>query len=257
MVIQVKDKRGWQKQFPIEDKILLFIGAGPHDDILLNSAPQEDALPVGPRQAQLLNLHERSLENKPMLQLINLSQVPIALQLAKASQPTEVESYVKADIVVGDAFCIGGYTLRLEDDEASPQKGANADASDYVSSQGDIGLSFELSNPVLAPHGAVQGRITVRNNGPRKAAQFQLSVWLDGAINAACQLSTASFALYPNASQEATVWVRHPCNATLTADEHVLEVRVEAPGAYPNQTQAATRPLRVLPCFDHEVRLRA
>ncbi len=241
MLIQVTDSRGWHKETSFDsDKMLIFIGSGRRDDVILDGGRAQDALTVQPRHAQLLLLNKDNAT--PVYRLVNLADQDdqtIQVQVAGQASEQELKAFKAAEIAPGDVIRIGGFTLSL----AEGTQARTGDVS-YV-----VEVKLLMKSIQLLPGGTLEGTIVLRHKGPRKPAQFQLEV--EGLPETACRITPASISLFPDAIAESTIQIAHPPDFPLEPGSYPFTLRVSAPGAYPGVVAEVQQRLVVQRFYGH------
>ncbi len=225
-VIEVTDKAGWRREYPLE-KNLLYIGSDAQNDIILDTNRGTGVLP---RHLQLLAHPETSTGYR----IINLSNSPLAL--GNRTLPPRAS----ADIKTGEPITVGEFTLTFYG-----SVGATKDSS-------AIGLRLNLPSTDLHPDYPLEGTVTVRNLGEEMGVQFTLE--LDGFPDNAYELEPGPL-LFPKAAKDVRLQLFHPEVALLSAGEEHITIQATAPDAYPGQTASASQIIQVLPVYRHTVRV--
>lgn len=226
--IDVIDKDGWKKTFPVE-KNIFHIGSIAANEIVLEA---KHGAGVSPRHAQLIALQEGGFR------LVNLgdNDIHIGGHGDDVVAPRSV-----AAVTDGSVLTIGDFTLTFH--------GETATASGMVVAkrEGNIGLQLHFAETQLAPNQSRGGILIVSNQGDKTGVQFELE--LEGLDDDCFTLEPAPLL---SAGSEAEVAFRfyHRGHKPL-AGERPVTIRATAPKAYPNDVAIATCTLDVQPYFWH------
>jgi hypothetical protein len=231
--IEVIDKDGWRKEYPL-DKSIVHIGSAPGSDLVLESGRGAG---VAPLHAQLLILASGS-----GCQLVNLGDTDISLGLS-GDQSLLPHSVTR--ITDGAVFKVGDFTLTLHGGAGEDTPGVVAGSSAH------IGLNVSLPRSRLAVGQALTGVITVSNLGDQTGVQFDLE--LEG-IEADCYSVEAGPLLSSGAEREVSFQLFHRGNRPL-AGERRITIRAAAPLVYPGEQASVSRAIQVLPSYDHALRV--
>lgn len=265
--IEITDKDGWRKEFPLE-KALLHIGSDARNDIVLDA---QRGGGVSTRHLQIVALRAEP----PSLRAINLSDREISVEKPGASSLLPRSAIDLAD---GDRLQLGDFTLvfRLETDTgtltadftafpstpvpaarvAPARGGTTPEPTDrgVEKSSSHIGLLFSLPRTELAPDQPLEGTITVRNLGQEPGVQFRLEVegldpdWYDigpGPI------------LFPQVEKQVPLRLHHPRGPGLDSGRHILQIHASAPDAYPGERISVSQEIVISPYYSHTLSLAA
>lgn len=231
--IEVIDRDGWRKEYPL-DKSIVHIGSAPGSDLVLEPGRGTG---VAPLHAQLLILASGS-----GCQLVNLGDTDISLGLS-GDQSLLPHSVIR--ITDGTVFKVGDFTLTLHGDAGEGAPG------DVTGASAHIGLNVSLPRSRLAVGQALAGVITVSNLGDQTGVQFDLE--LEG-FEADCYSIEPAPLLSSGAERELSFQLYHRGNRPL-AGEHRIAIRAAAPHVYPGEQASVSRVIQVLPSYDHALRI--
>lgn len=254
--VEITDKDGWRKEFPLQ-KTIIHIGSDSGNDIVLEGWRGGGA---ASRHLQLIS----GLGDKQGYRAINLGDAGI-------SMGDRVLSPLSAtDIADGERLQVGEFTLvfrlRERGTAAPPAVVSSEDVSVVVDSEdasakvvGEdtspvIGLSLSLPQSSLEPEHPIEGSVTVRNLGNRPGVQFKLA--MEGLDPEVYEMGPGPI-LFPNAEKEVFLRLRHPQGPHPPAGEHRIRIRITAPEAYPGQSATVSRDIQILPFYKHTLRLVA
>ena len=246
--IEIADQDGWHKTFPLQ-KTLVHIGSAPGNDIVLES---RSGGWIADRCLQVL-----SLPSVAGYRLVNVGDSDILL----GSSGTRVLApRTTVDVLPGESIKIGDFTCTFRGAGVAPGglPGAEespthaADLTPVLESSDQIGVSLSLSQTELGPDTPIEGRVTVRNLGNQTGVQFKLE--LEGLPPDCCEIGPGPI-LFPNAARDVPLRLSHPRRPDPPAGEHLVLVRVTAPGAYAGEAATVSRIIQILPFYAHELRL--
>ena len=228
-MIEVTDRDGWTKGFPLE-KDIVHIGSDQRNDIVLERARGNG---VAPRHLQLILLASQGYR------LVNLADTDVLL-----GELGEVRLAPRSFAVVADGqrVRVGDFTLVLQG--LAPRQ--EASASDA------IGLRLALPQTHLAPDQPLEGMVIVRNQGDKTGAQFKLEV--EGLDPKWYEVGPGPI-LFPNAEKAVPLRLHHPKGPRPPAGEHQFSIRAAAPAAYPGQSAVVSQVIEIAPYFQHSMRL--
>jgi hypothetical protein len=248
--IEVQDKDGWRRTYPVE-KNILYIGSMEGNDITLDSWRGAG---VTARHLQVIYLPGQRYR------LINLSDQEIPLGTSGARN---IEPRASADVSHGQQLTLGDFRLTFKTDGRSIGPAGNTTTaslpaaavgstigteigSDY------IGLSVFLNQTYLSPDSSIDGNITITNNGDRPGVQFKIEV--DG-LPESCFNVGAGPILFPRAEKSVPLRMYHPQTATPPSGEYPVRIYVTAPEGYPREQAVALVNITLMPFFEHSVQL--
>ena len=237
-VVEVVDREGWRKEFPLA-KAIVSIGSDPRNDVVLERTRGGG---VSPRHLQLI-----SGTTGPGYRVINMGETEVRL-----GQNLEQVLAPRAFVEIGpsEKVRVGEFTLTFFGEGRAPV-GRAVGGRDTTSAA--IGLTLSLAGNTLTADKALEGAVTVRNLGDKTGVQFKLEA--EGLDPACVEIGPAPL-LFPNAEKEVYFRVRHPQAARPPAGEFRLRLRATAPTAYPGESTTASAVIQIEPFYSHELRLR-
>jgi hypothetical protein len=253
--VEVVDRDGWRKVFPLE-KHIVHIGSDPRNDIVLDS---QRGAGVAARHLQLIALPA----NPPGYRLVNLGDGDILL----GESGGVVAPRSATDIADGTALRVGDFTLHFCCGEGAPVGEAAAAGEAAAVGVGDarppgatgaeassqmIGLRLVLPQTHLKPGQPIDGAVVVRNLGDQPGVQFKLAV--EGLHPDCYEIGTGPL-LFPNAEKETFFHLSHPRSPCMSAGDHRFSIRATAPGAYPGESALISQTIHMAPFYHHSLRL--
>jgi hypothetical protein len=254
-MLEVIDRQGWRRAYPLE-KAIVHIGSAPTNDIVLE--PERGA-GVSSRHAQLIRIGSSEYR------LINLGDTEIILA---SVDDTPLAPLATVDLRPGTSLIIGDYTLIVGGSGApdfggldAAMAGAMPAATGYADSalaafsghtSQVIGLRLTLKQTQLAPERPIEGAINVRNQGNRPSVQFDIH--LENLDPAYYEVGPAPI-LFPNVEKDVFLRIYHPQRAVPPAGEFRFSVRVTAPEAYPGESAVVSQVINILPFYRHTLSL--
>jgi hypothetical protein len=238
-LVEVVDRDGWRREFPLA-KAIISIGSDPRNDVVLERTRGGG---VSPRHLQLI-----SVSDGPGYRLINMGDTDVRLG---AAQDRLLAPRAFAEIGPSERVQVGEFALTFFGGPHQPGPRAMRGGADSKSAA--IGLTLTLAGTKLAVGQPLDGTVTVRNLGDKTGVQFQLQA--EGLAPECVEIGPAPI-LFPNAEKEVFIRVRHPEAARPPAGEFRFRMRAAAPAAYPGESTTATAIIQVEPFYSHELRLR-
>ncbi len=228
--VEVIDREGWRRVFPLE-KTIVHVGSDPRNDIVLEA---QRGGGVAPLHAQLIISTGRS-----GCQLVNLGNADILLGL---SGDRTLPPRAAANVVNGTLLKLGDFTLifRGDDDEGYA-------ARDFTGRSQNIGLNLSLPRTQLEPNRRLDGVVTVTNLGDFATAQIELKV--DG-LDPDCYEIEPGPVLPSGGEKELSLHLYHRGNKPLAGDCYVT-IHAAAPTAYPGEQATVSQVIRVRPHYHH------
>ncbi len=274
--VEVIDKGGWRKEFPL-DKNIIHIGSDARCDIVIESwhgaglasrhlqlitSPTSSAgyrlINIGPIELLLGPNAERSLAPRSAADLSNGEVVKLgeftfvfrcsASLMTAAPQPT-VERAAIANTLTPAPTLSPGTTLTPAPPLPPTAVSAVAAAPTQASS---IGVTLHLPQTQLAPDQTIEGSLMIKNLGDKPGVQFKLEV--DG-LDPDCYEIGPGPILFPNAEKQVMFRLHHPMKPRPVAGDRRVSIKVTAPSAYLNDTAVASDTIKILPFFKHEMKL--
>lgn len=236
-VVEVTDRDGWRKSFPLL-KAIVYIGSDPRSDIVLEAARGGG---VGRRHLQLI-----SVGSGAGYRLINMGETEVRLG---ANRETGLAPRAFVELSPGTQVFVGDFTLNF----AGEPQAASASAAGSTNSR-SIGLSLNLPQTQLGPAQPLAGSVVVLNQGDKTGAQFKMEI--DGLDPACLEIGPGPI-LFPNAEKEVFFRVQHPRAARPPAGDYRLRIRATAPAAYPGESAFVSQMIQILPYYSHKVRVLA
>lgn len=249
--VEVIDKGGWRKVFPL-NKNIVHIGTDLRNDIAIEAARGNG---LAPRHLQMVPSPTSNLGYR----LINMGPIEILLgQNGERSLPPRSA----LDIADGDIVRLGDFTFLFRSTNPDAADGspavtvgaATAGAGVAVARKGNpIGLNVLLSQTQLVPDQTIEGAISIKNLGDKTGVQFKIEI--DGFEPESYDVGPAPI-LFPDVEKKVPFRLRHPQRATPLAGDRRLTIRVTAPAAYPGEVATASQVIRVTPYIKHSLSLR-
>lgn len=232
--IEITDKDGWRKEYPL-NKSITHIGCEPSNDIVLDSWR---GIGISPRHAQLII--------SPGLagyRLVNISTADILLGPA-SDRSLPPRSF--AELNDGECIRLGDFKLVLHLGNSIPGNNGGSRTT------GLIGLRLSLPQRELAPDRSLDGYVTVCNLGDRPGVQFKFE--LEG-LDRNCYEMGPGPILFPGAEKQVMLRLFHPRAPQPPAGEHEIRVRAIAPEAYPGEHTVAAQRIYILPYYSFQLHL--
>jgi len=274
-VLEITDKNGWRRDYPLQTAIV-HIGSAPTNEIVLE---QSRGTGVAHRHAQIINAGDGGFR------LINLGDSEITL-VSEGNRP--LAPLASAQIAPGASLKIGEFSLMLKRNgggSAGPVGGAvsqtatnggsvsaamnilgdatammgaspgGSSAADFYGSErtsDKIGLSVNLPHTQLAPDRPIEGAIKIKNQGNRPGVQFKVEI--ENLDSDYYEIGPAPI-LFPNVEKDIVFKLQHAQKTEIPAGEHRFLVRASAPEAYPGEVTAVAQVINVAPIYKHEMSL--
>ena len=262
--VEITDRDGWRKEFPLE-KSLLHIGSDARNDIVLETRRGGG---VAPRHLQLI-----AIPGGAGFRAINLSDRDIAVgdAVGRSFSPRSA-----LDIADGDHLRLGDFHLVFHlgasagvSQAAAPPTAAPAPLVREVASRepatrpvaipgleivgaenvsSHIGLKLSLPQATVEPDQPLDGMITVRNLGDEPGVQFRLEV--EGLDPDYYEVGPGPI-LFPNVEKGVYLRLRHPQGPGLAAGRHRLRIHASAPDAYPGEQVSVSSEVEIVPYYNH------
>jgi hypothetical protein len=236
-VIEVIDREGWRKVFPLE-KAIVYVGSDARNDIVLDATRGSG---VARRHLQLI-----SVTGGAGYRLINMGEAEIKLG---PQGETSLAPRAFAELNPGEKIRLGDYTLIFQGDLPLMDSDAIPGSDKRTQS---IGLRLNLPQTQLGLDKPIDGTVVVRNWGAKTGVQFKLEA--DGLDPACLEIGPGPI-LFPNAEKEVSFRVHHPRAPRPPAGDYRLRIRATAAAAYPGESAVVTQMIQVLPYYSHKVRV--
>ncbi len=245
--IEVTDRDGWHKEFPLAGRIA-FIGSGPNDNVLLD--PGHGGRVVE-RHLQII-LPE---DNSPQFQVVNFGAEPVERDRDRPIPPWE-----PGYLTDGDCLRLGDFRLVFHLGStgrafAPPGTGRMAPPAPATPERSSacIGLSLALDDLALCLDRRLEGVAVLQNLGGKQGVQFRLD--LAGLPAGSYSIGPAPI-LYPNGEGKVRVSLSHPRGPALPAGPCRIVVSASAPDAYPGEAASAAQVIEIEPYYSHSLRVR-
>lgn len=230
--IEVIDKSGWCKEYPLE-KTITHIGSNPRNDIVLEPG----------RGGGVASVHAQVITSPHNLtyQLVNLGDASILFdtQILRARSA--------AYLADGSAFRLGEFTLVFHAGEF----GYAGVVGGIGTRSQCIGLSLSLPRAQLRPNKSIEGSVTVSNLGDETGVQFNLET---EGLEPDCYNIEPGPLLSSGAEKEVFFQLHHRGDKPLVGD-YTITIRATAPSVYPNEEASVSRVIQVLPFYHHKLEL--
>lgn len=239
--LEVINKEGWRKEYPLQ-KNIVYIGSASTNDITLESL---HGAGVAPMHVQLI----ASGNGKVGYKLINLSDSAISLGTAgdSALPPRGV-----LDMTDGQMFVLGDFTLVFRGNgRPQPDSGSRPAVAAYGDGSPHIGLTLSMPYTRLAPHQSIEGMVTVTNQGEKTGVGFDLQ--LEG-LDPDC-FDIAPGPLLSSGAQKNVVFRVHHRGIKPLAGDWQITIRATAPKGYPGEQAVVSQVIQVLPFYRHRIQL--
>lgn len=213
--VQVKDKHGWSKTFPLT-KALTMIGSAGFSDIVL---PEDHGSGVANAHLQLIS----TKSGKRGFRMVNLVNEPLMITLSGARGNVIVPAKGSRDLEDGESLQLGDFQLTFY------LQSANGILIDKRSE--NIGVTFEMPSLELKEERKLTGLITVKNFGQERRCQFEVD--LEGLPSDCYQIDPAPL-LYPGGEEKLQIRFFH-LGVKPPAGECPIQLHVTAVEAYPTE----------------------
>lgn len=236
--IQVVDRGGWQKRYPLV-KAITQIGSDPRSDIVLDASR---GVGVEGRHVQIICWSVAGQGYR----LVNIANTDVALsedggRILAPRSATEVGD--------GDTFRIGEFSLSMrlsgDRDTLGHQSQHTVQAEEQC-----IGMDVVLSMTQLAPNRTVEGAIVLRNLGDQNNVQFELD--LEGLPSECYDIEPAPI-LFAGAEQRVLLRLHHTGKQPI-AGTRTIEIHASAPRSYICNEVVVHRTIEVLPHYQYGLR---
>jgi len=238
-ILEVTDKEGWKKVFPLE-KAIIYVGSDPRNDVPLDPVRGSG---VSRRHLQLIAVTGTGYR------LINMGETDVRLGV---HGETSLPPRAFLELNPGEKVQVGDFVLRFEGDTPLLMGDAGANTLPGSQRSRSIGLSLVLPSTQLELDKPLEGTVVVRNWGRQTGVQFKLDV--DGLDPQLLEIGPGPI-LFPNAEKEVYFRVHHPRAAKPAAGDYRLRIRATAPQAYPGEAAVVTQTIQLMPYYNHKLRL--
>lgn len=242
--IDVTDREGWRKEFVL-NKRLIYIGSDNRNDVVLNAMRGTG---VAPRHLQLVIAPAGVVT----CSAVNLStaDIPLGESGQKALPPNSA-----VEVNDGQSFRLGDFMVVLHFLDNSAGQGVvtrGAFARAGVKNSAAVGLRLELPQVILSPERPVDGMLYVSNLGNAPGVQFRLG--MEGLPGDCYEIGPAPI-LFPGAEKGVPLRIWHPKRSSVSAGTQRIALWADAVEAYPGEIVTQTRDLRILPFYNHTLRI--
>ena len=252
--VEVIDKGGWSRSFPL-NKNILHIGSDARNDIVIETW---HGAGLASRHLQLVPSPTSGLGYR----LVNMGTTEV---LIGPNGERSVLPRAALDLADGDVVRLGElmFVFRSEGagggvvTTAAPATNGNravplaAATATAVRKGNPIGLSLTLSQALLVPGQPIDGAITIKNQGDKSGVQFKIEV--EGFEADAYEIGPAPI-LFPDVEKQVLFRLRHPQKPNPPAGDRRLTIRVTAP-AYPGEVATVSQVIQVAPHIKHSLSL--
>jgi len=263
-ILEITDKDGWRKDFPLS-RTVTYIGSDPSSDIVLETWHGGG---VSARHLQLISLAAEGQGYR----LVNLGDTEAGLG---ASGDKLVAPRSFSPMSDGDRIRLGDFRLVFRAGEVAPvaspvaasggvaggsapspissgQPLPSAAVLDRRATSAVIGLRLSLPSVQLAADRSLEGTVVVSNLGNKPGVQFKLQVqdW-----ESDCYDIGPGPVLFPGVEKSVLLRLRHPRRPKPPAGEHRFSVRATAPDAYPGESAVVAQVIHIAPFYHHKLRL--
>lgn len=268
--LEIIDKGGWRKVFPLT-KSIVHIGSDARNDVVVESwhgsglAARHLQMVPSPTSTlgyRLVNMGDQELalgetgeRPLPPRGAIDLADGDI-LQLGELTLIFHSNGALAA--APAAAVAAGRLALTTGNDRATQPPSSNllpaAVAANAVAGQrgNPIGLQLALDRAQLAAGQAIEGIITIKNQGDQTGVQFKIEI--DGFEPDSYDIGAAPI-LFPNVEKQIPFRLRHSQKPQPPAGDQRLTIRVSAPNSYPGEVATASQVIQVAPYIKHSLSL--
>ncbi len=257
--LEITDRDGWQKSYPIS-RAILYIGSDPGDDIVLDRMRGSG---VSPRHIQLI----APAPGAGAYRLVNLGDAEVSVG---APAPRAVAPRSFAPLTDGDVLRLGDFTLVFREGQpgrAMVTASAALPAASLstaglpalaqpglASASSAIGLRLSLPTAQLWSDRPIAGAVVVSNLGAKPGVQFRLEV--EGLPADCCEVGPGPL-LFPGAEKAVPVRIVHSRRPDPPAGARRFTIRASAPDAYAGEAAVVTQEIMVMPFYSHTLRLES
>lgn len=231
--IQVIDRKGWSKSFPLQ-KALTMVGSATFNDVVISDEHGDGIAPV---HFQLI----RNQTSKQGFRIINLINEPLLIHLNNAEGSLQLPAKGSREINDGDMVHLGGciltFYLQVDKGKSIEKRSEN------------IGVKLEMPGVVLKKESKLTGLLTLKNFGSEKRSQFEIDV--EGLPKDCYQVDPAPL-LYPGGEEKLQIRFFHLGNHPV-AGECPIQIHATAVNAYPQEKVIIPVVLDIEPVFQYSV----
>ncbi len=231
--IQVIDRKGWTKSFPLQ-KALTMVGSATFNDVVISGEHGDGIAPV----------HFQLISNQTAKQgfrIINLINEPLMIFLNNAEGSLQLPAKGSREINDGDMVHLGGciltFYLQVDNGLSIDKRSEN------------IGVKLEMPGVVLKKGSKLTGLVTLKNFGSEKRSQFEIDV--EGLPNDCYQVDPAPL-LYPGGEEKLQIRFYHLGNHPV-AGECPIQIHATAVNAYPQEKVIIPVVLDIEPVYEYSV----
>lgn len=234
--LEVIDKEGWRRTYPLQ-KSIIHIGSDARNDIILESGRGSG---VSARHLQLI-----AANHGAGYQLVNLGETEIIL-----TGPGEqlLPPHAVTQLGNGDTINLGEFTLIFHSSGSSLGPGPMSAAAPGKSQ--NIGLTILLPQLRLAPYQSIEGLVRLQNLG-QQTAQFELELL---GLDHDCYDIEPGPLLSSGAEREVLFRLHHRGGKPL-AGQVELTIVAAAPKAYWGEQAKSSQIIEILPAYRHKLKI--
>jgi hypothetical protein len=273
LVLEVTDRDGWRKEFPLERRLVL-VGSNPSNQIALAESRGQGV--------ERLHLQLMLDENDPFhCKVLNTSSG--ALEINEGGEPVMLDPRKSRVVAMNTEIKVGEFRLQLcgagpgvplaasngnghrESSIHAPNSTPVAGspfvepafvrqrlAAPPVFAPGPVGLAVRLTQATLTRSQPAEAVVTISNRGDKTAVQFRLQV--DGLPPESIEVPPLPL-LFPGAEKTFGMTLSHP-PTVLRAGPHLLRFIAVAPDAYPGEQATVQQTVNVPAIYTHELSIR-
>jgi hypothetical protein len=231
--IQVVDRKGWSKSFPLE-KALTMIGSAPFNDIVLSETHGSGVAAV---HLQLISI-QTAMRG---FRLINLVNEPLLLTLNNAKGSLELQAKGSRELEDGDFIQLGDFRITFY---LQTENGLSIEKHSE-----NIGVKLEMPGVILRQGSKLTGLLTLKNLGTEIRSQFEID--LEG-LPADCYQVDPAPLLYPGGEEKLQIRFFHLGNRP-NAGERPIQIHVTAVDAYPKEKVILPVVLDIEPVYQYSL----
>lgn len=239
--VDVVDRDGWRKRYPVE-KNIIHIGSDPRNDIVLE--PQR-GVGVSVRHVQMIP------GGNGAYRLVNVGDQEVYLG---EGRDRRVPPRAFADVAIGETVRIGDFSLIFggASNGAGPGFAVGAAMGALRESQ-SLSVRLSLTRNEIRPDEPIDGVIIVRNQGEKSGVQIRLDV--EGLENHLYEIGPGPI-LATDAEARVYLRLQQPPDVHLPAGERTMVVRATAPQAYLGESATASQVVVVAARHDYRLKIQ-